>query len=76
MSRSLWQLLIQRRDCKEDIPITCDECFLLLEYDADLLANGTQFDELQPVIKKHLQLCTGCRLQLTNRIAELEQADK
>jgi len=76
MSRSLWQLLIQTRDRKEDIPITCDECFILLEYDADLLATGAQFDELQPVIKKHLQVCSRCRLQLIRRIAELEQADK
>ena len=47
MSRSLWQLLIETRNIKDDIHLTCDECFILLEYDADLLVAGAHFDELQ-----------------------------
>ena len=44
MSRPLWQLLIETRHIKDKMHPICDECFMLLEYDADLLVAGSQFD--------------------------------
>jgi len=72
MSRSLWQLLIQARNLKDDMHLTCDECFMLLEYDADLLVAGAHFDELQPAIRNHLALCSECQLELADRLEKLE----
>ena len=72
MSRSLWQLLIQARNLKDDMHLTCDECFMFLEYDADLLVAGAHFDELQPAIRNHLALCSECQLELADRLEKLE----
>lgn len=72
MSRSLWQLLIQTRNLKDDMHLTCDECFMLLEYDSDLLVAGAHFDELQPAIRNHLALCSECQLELADRLEKLE----
>ena len=72
MSRSLWQLLIETRNIKDNIHLTCDECFMLLEYDADLLVAGSRFDELQPAIRNHLALCSECQVELADRLEKLE----
>ncbi len=72
MSRSLWQLLIQAPNLKDDIHLTCNECFTLLEYDADLLVAGAHFDELQPAIRNHLALCSECQVEMAARLEKLE----
>ena len=72
MSRSLWQLLIETRNIKDGIHLTCDECFMLLEYDADLFVAGAHFDELQPAIRNHLALCSECQVELADRLEKLE----
>ena len=72
MSRSLWQLLIETRNIKDDMHLTCDECFMLLEYDADLLVAGAHFDELQTAIRNHVALCSECRIELAARLEKLE----
>ncbi len=72
MSRSLWQLLIETRNIKDDMHLTCDECFMLLEYDADLLVAGAHFDELQTAIRNHLALCSECQVELADRLEKLE----
>ena len=72
MSRSLWQLLIQMRALKDDMHLTCDECFMLLEYDSDLLVAGVHFDELETAIRNHLALCSECQVELADRLEKLE----
>lgn len=72
MSRSLWQLLIETRNLKDNIHLTCNECFMLLEYDADLLVAGAHFDELQTAIRNHLALCSECQVELADRLEKLE----
>ena len=72
MSRSLWQLLIETRNIKDDMHLTCYECFMLLEYDADLLVAGAHFDELQTAIRNHVALCSECQIELAARLEKLE----
>ncbi len=72
MSRPLWQLLIQTRHIKDNMRLTCDECFMLLEYDADLLVAGSRFDELETAIRNHLVLCSECQVELVDRLEKLE----
>jgi len=50
MAHSLWQLLIKAINPEEELHLTCEECFVLLEYDAELLAAGAQKEQLQPTI--------------------------
>lgn len=56
MREALWQLLQ-----KEPSTLTCDECFAVMEYYAELLARGGV--DLLPEIMKHLEGCPSCRLE-------------
>ena len=72
ISYPLWQLLMLVNDHNETVQLSCDECFALLEYDADLLAAGADPDELRQVIEQHLALCSECRADINMRIKKLE----
>jgi len=63
-SRSLWELLMLTRDAGTSAQLTCEECFVLLEYDAELLSNGAALDELHPAIRNHLSLCSKCKTKI------------
>jgi len=56
MTKPLWQLLQE-----EPSILTCDECFAIMEYYAELLAQGGE--ALLPEIIKHLDGCPSCRLE-------------
>jgi hypothetical protein len=62
--RPLWQLLLLTQDVKESAPLTCEECFTLLEYDIDLLLDGADLDKIRPAVYAHLSLCSECQLKL------------
>ena len=74
MTRSLWQLLLLTKKTKGDLHLTCEECFALLEYDADRLASGVKPSEIKRSIQSHLRQCTGCRTQLNEMIDNLENS--
>ena len=59
--RPLWQLLLLTNESEGFVQFTCEECFTLLEYDADLLAVGADLDEIQSSVSRHLNLCTKCQ---------------
>ena len=63
MRDELWQLLQQ-----DPSTLTCDECFAVMEYYAELLAQGGQ--ALLPQILRHLEGCPPCR---TEHRAALQQ---
>lgn len=56
MTRPLWQLLL-----KDPSNLTCDECFAVMEYYAEVLTRGGV--ELLPQIIEHLARCPDCQLQ-------------
>ena len=60
INRPLWQLLLLTRDSKKSAQLTCEECIALLEYDAELLINGADLDDVRPAIIYHLSLCSEC----------------
>jgi hypothetical protein len=66
MSEVLWQLLRE-----EPSTLTCDECFAVKEYYAELLAQGGEM--LLPAIEKHLVGCPCCQ---TEHRASLERMVK
>jgi len=71
-SRPLWQLLMLISNQEKYIPLTCDECFTLLEYDADQLAAGGDMDRLRSATMHHLALCSKCHVEINNRLDRLE----
>jgi hypothetical protein len=56
MTKALWTLLQ-----KEPSTLDCDECFAVMEYYAELLAQGGE--ALLPEIMKHLEGCPSCRME-------------
>jgi len=71
-SRPLWQLLMLISNQEKNTPFTCDECFTLLEYDADQLAAGGDINKLRPAAMHHMALCSKCRTEIINRLDRLE----
>jgi hypothetical protein len=56
MVRPLWKLLLE-----DPSSLTCDECFAVMEYYAEVLTGGGV--DLLPAIIEHLEGCPDCRLQ-------------
>jgi len=56
MTRPLWQLLLE-----EPSQLSCDECFAVMEYYAEILAQGGA--ALLPQIMQHLAGCPSCRVE-------------
>ena len=68
MVEALWQLL--REDPSS---LSCDECFAVMEYYAELLARGGT--ALLPEVLKHLEGCPSCRAEhrvALERLARIE----
>jgi hypothetical protein len=53
MVRSLWQLLL-----KDPQDLTCDQCFAVMEYYAEVLARGG--GNIRPEVIEHLKRCPHC----------------
>ncbi len=73
-SRSLWQLLLLTRDAGKPVQLTCEECFALLEYDAERLADGISPDKIRPAVSHHLSLCSQCRAKFDIWLEKLDKA--
>jgi hypothetical protein len=56
MTEALWKLLQE-----EPSALSCDECFAVMEYYAELLAQSGE--ALLPEIIKHLEGCPSCRTE-------------
>ncbi len=72
--RSLWQLLLPTRKAGKPVHLTCEECFALLEYDAELLAGGAALDDIRAAVNHHLSLCPTCRTKFEKWLEELNGA--
>lgn len=68
--RPLWQLLLLTRDPTEFVQLSCEECFALLEYDADLLAAGVPREDVRLAANRHLALCKACQKQIDKWIEQ------
>ena len=64
MSRQLWQILLD-----ESTELTCEECFALTEYYAEVLAGGGE--RLLPRVLAHLKNCPECSLQHSQALRRL-----
>jgi len=68
MVKPLWQLLLEKPS-----DLTCDECFAVMEYYAELLAGGNA--DLLPKILEHLEGCPNCGLQHREALLHLSAAE-
>ena len=67
MTRPLWRLLL---DDPENLG--CDECFAVMEYWAELLAEAGV--DLLPDIERYLMRCPDCRVEHREALHRLEAA--
>lgn len=72
VSHPLWRLLVLTSEPDKAVQLTCEECFALLEYDADLLAAGAPLDEVRPSVTHHLSLCSTCQAKFDGWLTKLE----
>lgn len=45
----------------QDVELTCDEVFAVLDQFAELAARGEDISKLMPLVKQHLDICADCR---------------
>ena len=70
----LWQLLLKARSLSEDVTLNCDECFLILEYLADIKQQiGADIEFLRTLARRHLSCCPDCREYYLRRLEQLER---
>jgi hypothetical protein len=66
---SLWQILLRATGSKE--PLSCDECFVFLDYLSDLLAEGLDPRTVLPIAQKVMQRCPSCQEEYLHDMVEL-----
>lgn len=70
MTDSLWRILLKLDET--DAELTCDECFVILEYLADQAANGVEKNHLLDQVREHVVKCPQCYEHHLQRLRELE----
>ena len=53
--------LLQMVESTEEVELSCDEVFALLDQYAELQARGADAASLLPLVTKHLERCGDCR---------------
>lgn len=70
----LWQILLLARKENEGVTLSCDDCFLILEYLADTQHKiGADVDFLRMIASKHLSCCPDCNHYYLQRLEQLEK---
>ena len=77
IDRPLWKLLLDSLNptTLAQRPLTCRECFTILEYLADLFSqkqNLVSPKVLQQAAQHHLETCPDCQAYYQRRLEELE----
>jgi hypothetical protein len=60
MTKPLWQTLIKSALETEEVEISCQECYELLDEYADLLIAGAAPCQVLTLVKQHLRHCPDC----------------
>ncbi len=66
---SLWQILL--RATASQAPLSCDDCFVVLDYLSDLLAEGLDPRAILSTAQKVMQRCPSCREEYMHDMVEL-----
>lgn len=71
MAASLWRILLKLEET--GVALTCDECFVILEFLADQAINGADMVQLLASVERHLARCPECYEHHLQRLHELER---
>jgi len=73
-------MLVQMLQRTEEIELSCDEVFAMLDEYAEMASKGEDVGHLMPLIKQHLEMCPDCReeyealarvLTMTNSVSKI-----
>jgi hypothetical protein len=70
--RPIWQIMIAETGQEDKLPLSCDECFVALEYLAEVAVYGADEKNLRTAVRRHLDQCPDCRKHHLQRLADLE----
>ncbi len=70
--RPLWQLLIDFYNPAATRRLSCEECFIVLDFLAEQLASDSHPEALQPLIKQKLAGCPNCQSKFVDWIKQME----
>jgi hypothetical protein len=59
-------------DHTEEVEISCDDVFELLDQFSEMSLRGEDVDRLMPMVKHHLEMCAGCREEYDALVQILE----
>jgi hypothetical protein len=68
--QTLWQVLVHAAQ-DADQPLSCEECYLLIDYLADLLASGYPQEQVLRQAEKYLSRCPDCRVEHQHALSTL-----
>jgi hypothetical protein len=66
----LWEVLLHATASQQE-SLSCEECFVLLDYLADLLASGYRPQAVLPLAQKYLQRCPRCDDEFRHTVEDL-----
>jgi hypothetical protein len=59
--KQLWQVLLEAKQA-EDEPLSCEDCYILMDFFGDLLSGGYPSEEVLPLADRYLRRCpANCR---------------
>ena len=70
--RPIWQILTDAAEPGNDITLSCDECFAIMEHLADEAAKGMELEMIHRAIRRYIAHCPDCTEHHQQRLAELE----
>lgn len=68
--RPLWKLLLETAVPDDAPPLTCPECFAILEYLAALSPTYDSWPNLIEKVQQHLATCPDCQAYYQKRLDE------
>ena len=58
----LWQVLLRVAQ-SDDEPLSCDECYVLMDYLSDLLADDINSEQVLSLADRYLARCPNCDVE-------------
>lgn len=62
MVQPLWQVLLHVAQSDDEL-LSCDECFVLMDYLSDLLTDGANSEHVLALADRYLSRCPNCEAE-------------
>ena len=69
---TLLPIVIHMLENTEEVELSCDEVFQLLDQYAEMAQRGEDVSRLKPLVARHLKLCIDCQEELDALLCILE----